>query len=82
MSGPVWKLLKKSGTCDSCGESAAELLAVGTVVDYAFRPDYRFCRTCYDRYAGRRDELDPKAVAEQRVPPLLSRPDAREDVPK
>ena len=82
MSGPVWKLLKVTGTCDSCGESFPELLSVGTVVDYAFRPDNRFCRTCYDRYAGRHDELDQKAVAEQQRPPLISRPDAREDVPK
>ncbi len=56
------------GTCDSCGENATELLSVGTVVDYAFRPDYRFCRSCYDRYEGRHDELHPKAVAEQRAP--------------
>jgi hypothetical protein len=69
------------GTCDSCGESAAELLSVGTVVDYAFRPDYRFCRACYDRYAGRHDDLNQKAVAEQQLPPLMSRPDAVEDVP-
>ena len=81
MSGPVWKLLRTPGACDSCGESAPELLSVGTVVDYAFRPDYRFCRTCYDRYEGRRDDLHPKAVAEQRLPPLVSRPDSTEDVP-
>ena len=56
-----------TGSCDSCGEGADELLAVGTVVDYAFRPDYRFCRACYDRYEGRHDELHPKAVAEQQA---------------
>lgn len=81
MSGPVWKLLKTPGPCDSCGETASELLSVGTVVDYAFRPDSRFCRTCYDRYAGRHDELDPKAVREKQLPPLISRPDSDEDVP-
>jgi hypothetical protein len=81
MSGPVWKLLRTPGVCDSCGESASELLAVGTLVDYAFRPDYRFCRPCYDRYDGRHDELHPKAVAEQRAPALISRPDSVEDVP-
>ena len=81
MSGPVWKLLKTLGTCDSCGENAPELLAVGTVVDFAFRPDSRFCRTCYDRYAGRHDELHQKAVDEQRAPALVSRPDSLEDVP-
>lgn len=82
MSGPVWKLLRTPGVCDSCGESVPELLSVGTVVDYAFRPDYRFCRTCYDRYGGRHDDLDPKAVAEQQLPPLISRPDSVEDVPE
>ncbi|MBK9968462.1 MAG: hypothetical protein IPP07_27815 [Holophagales bacterium] len=82
MSGPVWKLLKMPGTCDSCGENATELLSVGTVVDYAFRPDYRFCRSCYDRYEGRHDELHPKAVREQQLPPLVSRPDSVEDVPE
>jgi hypothetical protein len=81
MSGPVWKLLRTPGACDSCGESVSELLAVGTLVDYAFRPDYRFCRPCYDRYDGRHDELHPKAVAEQRAPALVSRPDSVEDVP-
>ncbi len=82
MSGPVWKLLKVTGTCDSCGERVSELLSVGTVVDFAFRPDFRFCRPCYDRYAGRHDDLDPKAVDEQQRPPLISRPDAVEDVPE
>ncbi len=82
MSGPVWKLLRTPGACDSCGESANELLSVGTVVDYAFRPDFRFCRACYDRYEGRHDELHPKAVAEQQLPPVISRPDSVEDVPE
>jgi len=82
MSGPVWKLLKMPGTCDSCGESASELLSVGTVVDYAFRPEYRFCRSCYDRYGGRHDELHQKAVDEQQLPPVVSRPDSVEDVPE
>lgn len=74
MSGPVWKILRLEGTCDSCGEKAPELLAVGTVVDFAFRPDSRFCHVCYERYKGHRDELDPRAVAEQKIPPFLSRP--------
>ena len=74
MSGPVWKKLRRPGACDSCGEKVDELLAVGTVVDFAFRPDFAFCPVCYERYKGRHDELDPKAVAEQKVPPLVSRP--------
>lgn len=74
MSGPVWKILRTPGTCDSCGEDAAELLAVGTVVDFSFHADSRFCRVCYERYRGRHDELDPKAVSEQQAPPLVSRP--------
>lgn len=74
MSGPVWKILRHPGTCDVCGEEAPQLLAVGTVADFAFRPDSRFCPSCYERYHERHDELDPKAVAEQRVPPLVSRP--------
>ncbi len=80
MSGPVWKLLKVSGTCDACGEASPELLAVGTVVDFEFRPDFRFCPSCYERYKGRRDELDPRAVAEQKAPPAISRPDAVSDL--
>ncbi len=74
MSGPVWKILRTPGTCDVCGEDVPELYAVGTVVDYAFTPDSRFCRVCYDRYRERHDELDPRAVAEQRTPPFVSRP--------
>lgn len=74
MSGPVWKLLRLPGTCDACGENADELMAVGTVVDFAFRPDSRFCRSCYERYKGRHDDLDQKAVAEQKYPPVVSRP--------
>ena len=74
MSGPVWKLLRLEGPCDSCGEKVPELLAVGTVVDFTFRTDSRFCRECYERYKGHRDELDPRAVDEQQFPPLVSRP--------
>ena len=74
MSGPVWKILRMPGACDSCGEKFDELLAVGTVVDFEFRPDFAFCRACYDRYQGRHDELDPRAVAQQQVPPVVSRP--------
>lgn len=80
MSGPVWKLLRAPGTCDSCGEEQGELLAVGTVVDFTFRPDSRFCRTCYDRYRGRHDELDQPAVAEQRAPSVISRPSGVSDL--
>ena len=82
MSGPVWKRLRLEGTCDSCGEKANELLAVGIVVDFAFRPDFRYCPACYRRYGGRHDELDPQAVAEQRAPSLISRPDAESDLPE
>lgn len=74
MSGPVWKILRSPGTCDVCGEEAQELLAVGTVSDFEFRPRQRYCKVCYDRYRERHAELDPKSVAEQRVPPLISRP--------
>ena len=74
MSGPVWKILHLEGSCDSCGERQQELLAVGTVVDFAFRIDSRFCKACYEKYKGRHDELDQKAVDEQQVPPLISRP--------
>jgi hypothetical protein len=81
MSGPVWKRLRLKGTCDSCGESAEELFAVGTVVDFAFTPDSRYCATCYARYAGRYDELDPKAVDEQQAPPAISRPISTGDMP-
>ena len=74
MSGPVWKVLRHEGTCDSCGETVPELLAVGTVVDFSFRPDSRFCHICYERYKGRHDELDQNAVAEQKAPLFVSRP--------
>lgn len=80
MSGPVWKLLKLTGPCDSCGEKVDELLAVGTVVDFEFRPDSRFCRVCYERYKGHRDELDPEAVADQQKPRLISRPNSDSDL--
>ena len=80
MSGPVWKRLRLTGTCDSCGTSVPELLAVGTVVDFSFRTDSKFCPVCYERYRGRHDELDPQAVAEQKAPPLISRPISESDV--
>ena len=82
MSGPVWKLLKLAGPCDACGETAEELLSVGTVVDFEFRPEYRYCRGCYERYKGHRDELHPKAVAEQRAPGVISRPTTVSDLPE
>lgn len=82
MSGPVWKRLRLEGTCDSCGETLAELLAVGTVVDFTFRPDFRYCPACYERYRGRHDELHPKAVAEAQDPPLISRPTSDSDLPE
>jgi hypothetical protein len=66
--------MRVNGSCDSCGEPAAELLAVGTVVDFEFRPDARFCRVCYDRYSGQHHSLDLKAVAEQKAPSSVSRP--------
>jgi hypothetical protein len=74
MSGPVWKLLRLSGARDSCGENVKERLAVGTVVDFSFHPDFSFCPVCYERYKGRRDELNQKAVEEQQIPPFVSRP--------
>ena len=80
MSGPVWKRLKLTGPCDSCGETVDELLAVGTVVDFEFRPDSRFCHDCSDRYQGHRDELDPSAVADQQKPRLISRPNTDSDL--
>ncbi len=82
MSGPVWKRLRLKGTCDSCGETVPEVLAVGTVVDFRFLPDFRFCPACYDHYRGRYEDLDPKAVSEQRNPPLLSRPSDKSDLPE
>jgi hypothetical protein len=82
MSGPVWKRLRLEGTCDSCGERVRELLAVGIVVDFSFHPDFRYCPACYGKYAGRHDELDPRAVAEQQAPSLISRPDAVSDLPE
>jgi len=66
--------MRLEGVCDSCGEKVPELLAVGTVVDFAFRPDSSFCRVCYERYKGRRDELDQRANDEEQLPPLVSRP--------
>ena len=81
MSGPVWKRLRLKGTCDACGETCDELFASGTVVDFAFTPDSRYCASCYTRYAGRYDELNPKAVDEQQNPPALSRPIAKGDLP-
>ena len=55
---------------------------MGTVVDFAFRPDFRYCPACYERYRGRHDELHPQAVAEQRNPPLISRPTDVSDLPE
>jgi len=82
MSGPVWKRLRLEGTCDACGAASRELLAVGTVVDFCFRPDFRFCPACYERYRGRHDELHPQAVAEQQDPPVISRPSGDSDLPE
>ena len=81
MSGPVWKRLRLEGTCDACGETVDELLASGTVSDFKFTPDARYCLSCYTRYAGRYDELNPGAVDEQQVPPVISRPISTGDLP-
>jgi hypothetical protein len=81
MSGPVWKRLRLKGTCDACGETCDELLASGTVSDFAFTPDSRYCLSCYTRYAGRYDELNPRAVDEQQAPPVISRPISKGDMP-
>ncbi len=72
--------MRTSGICDCCGEPANQLLAVGTVSDFVFRPDFNYCETCYDRYKGRHDELHPQAVQEQRVPPQISRPSSESDI--
>ena len=82
MSGPVWKRLRLEGTCDACGAASKELFAVGTVVDFSFRPDFRYCPACYERYRGRHDELHPQAVAEQQTPPVISRPSGDSDLPE
>jgi hypothetical protein len=81
MSGPVWKLLRLEGPCDSCGETASERFAVGILVDFAFRPDFTFCPACYRRYRGRYEELDPQAVADAKAPPLISLPITESDLP-
>jgi hypothetical protein len=80
MSGPVWKRLHQKGACDSCGVTCDELFAVGTVTDFSFRPDAAWCPSCYARYAGRADELNPDAVARMQEPRTLSRPISAGDV--
>ena len=51
------------------------------MVDFKFTPDSRYCASCYARYAGRYDELNPKAVSEQQNPPGISRPIEKGDMP-
>ena len=80
MSGPVWKRLHQKGVCDSCGGTFDERFAVGTVYDFTFRPDAAYCATCYQRWSGRADELDPDAVDHMQVPRTLSRPTSVSDV--
>lgn len=80
MSGPVWKRLHQKGACDSCGETCDERYAVGTVFDFSFRPDAAYCASCYARYRGRADELDPDAVDHLQAPRTLSRPNSVGDV--
>jgi hypothetical protein len=80
MSGPVWKRLHQKGACDSCGETFDERYAVGTVFDFTFRPDSTYCPTCYARYKGRADELNPDAVSHIQEPRTLSRPNSVSDV--
>ncbi|MGA7991066.1 MAG: hypothetical protein WCC53_06505 [Thermoanaerobaculia bacterium] len=80
MSGPVWKRLHQKGACDSCGETCDERYAVGTVTDFSFRPDAAYCPSCYARYAGRADELNPDAVDHMQAPRTLSRPVSVGDV--
>ena len=72
--------LRQKGTCDSCGETCEERYAVGTVVDFAFRPDAAYCPSCYERYRGRTDEVDPAAVDDMQLPRVLSRPSSVSDV--
>ena len=81
MSGPVWKRLRLKGTCDACGETCDELLASGTVSDFAFTPDSRYCLSCYDALRGPVRRAEPRAVDEQQAPPVISRPISTGDMP-
>ncbi len=75
MSGPVWKRLKMKGTCQVTGEESDELFAVGTVSDFVFFPTLVMGREAYERYKGHYDHLDLKALTEQKVPSVISRPE-------
>jgi hypothetical protein len=46
--GPVWRLMRgEKDLCHRCGRETTDSPAVGTVVDYKFHPEQRYCWECY-----------------------------------
>ena len=61
--GPVWKLVKGvKDACSQCGVEIVDFPAVGTVVDYQFRPTEIFCWDCYRYNTAFLDEIDPRDI--------------------
>ncbi|MEO8348714.1 MAG: hypothetical protein ABI610_07365 [Acidobacteriota bacterium] len=47
--GPVWRLIRgEKDVCHRCGREIVDFPAVGTVVDFRFRPEQKYCWDCYN----------------------------------
>jgi hypothetical protein len=47
--GPVWRLIRgEKDVCHRCGREVVYFPAVGTVVDFRFRPEQKYCWDCYN----------------------------------
>jgi hypothetical protein len=58
--GPVWKLVKGvKDECSECGKEIVDFPAVGTVVDFEFHPEEKFCWECYEYRKPFVDEIGP-----------------------
>ena len=46
--GPVWRLIRgEKDVCHRCGREIVDFPAVGTVVDFRFRAEQKYCWDCY-----------------------------------
>jgi hypothetical protein len=58
--GPVWRLIRgEKDSCHRCGKEIVDYPAMGTVVDFQFRPQEKYCWDCYRYIQPFVDEIGP-----------------------
>ena len=59
--GPVWRLIKnQKDMCHRCGREIVDYPAVGTVVNFQFQPEEKYCWECYAYIAPFVDDVGPR----------------------